>query len=386
MIRSIVIFFTVGLAGFAAEPTFRVHQISGKDTSKTFTSDTLQSTWITIRREKASLPTPPDGPQMIFRNGDRLPIDLNTVKLVGESLTFTHTIFGEKIQKAPLSSVAALWQAAPINERAFPFIRQLVDQKRDQDLVLLQNGDSVKGILSAIDAKQFKLDVEGETVTVAREKTATIAFFGKKSDPTALPHILATLKDGARITLKSIQLKNGTVQGVTVRGSNVSIPLDQLIALRRFQKSVIYLSDLESMKYEHRPYLSLNWKLQRDASVTEDPLTLRDGAHDKGLGMHSASTVTYHIPKDAEWFESRVALDAKTGKRGHVVIAVLIDGKEIKLPSSELSASQKVSLRLKVNGGKTLTLRVDFGKRGDVGDHVNWVGACFLLSESKAGG
>src|SRR5207244_878593 len=104
---------------------------------------------------------------------------------------------------------------------------------------------------------------------------------------------------------------------------------------------------------------------------------LPTGTHDKGLGMHARSRVSYKLDGKYRSFEALVGLDAQTGKLGRVRVAVLLDGKEQALGwDKELTARDGARpVRLDVRQAQTLTLVVDFGPQGDVQAHVNWADA-----------
>src|SRR5436305_8420325 len=93
--------------------------------------------------------------------------------------------------------------------------------------------------------------------------------------------------------------------------------------------------------------------------------------------MHSASRVTYAVPAGCRRFAALVGLDDHTGRRGSVRVRVLVDGKERELGlKGELThRNGPLAVRVDVEGAKELTLAVDFGAGGDIGDHVNWVDA-----------
>jgi hypothetical protein len=73
---------------------------------------------------------------------------------------------------------------------------------------------------------------------------------------------------------------------------------------------------------------------------------------------------------------ARVGLDDVGGRKGSVRVRLLVDGKERDLGlKSDLRHGDVLDIRVDVKGGRELTLIVDFGEGGDVGDHVNWVDA-----------
>src|SRR5262249_32476971 len=106
---------------------------------------------------------------------------------------------------------------------------------------------------------------------------------------------------------------------------------------------------------------------------------------DKGLGVHSHSRLTYALTSPGapySRFEALVGLDEKTGGRGSVHIRVLTDGKPRDLGTTRgrksvtlTGKSEPLAISVTLKGARELTLEVDFGPGGDVGDHVDWVDA-----------
>ena len=90
--------------------------------------------------------------------------------------------------------------------------------------------------------------------------------------------------------------------------------------------------------------------------------------------------MTYAVPAGCRRFEALVGLDDRTGRKGSVRVRVLADGKEcdLGLKGDLTHRTGPVRVRADVGGAKELTLAVDFGAGGDVGDHVNWADARFI--------
>jgi beta-galactosidase len=72
-----------------------------------------------------------------------------------------------------------------------------------------------------------------------------------------------------------------------------------------------------------------------------------------------------------------VGLDEKTGSNGSVGLTVLVDGRarDLGLKGDLTGSSAPFPIALDVTGAKEITLIVEFGQRGDVGDQVDWVNA-----------
>jgi hypothetical protein len=164
-------------------------------------------------------------------------------------------------------------------------------------------------------------------------------------------------------------------------GAAVRVPLGQVVALNILGGRAVYLSDLTPRRYQHTPYLGVSWPYQADRSVTGGDLRLGGSTYDKGLGVHSHCELVYAVPKGARRFEALVGLDSAAGPRGSVRVQVLADGRPLLAPVPELNAAEPPrDLRLPLPAGaKELTLLVEFGRGGDVQDHVDWADARFVI-------
>ena len=347
----------------------------------------LGDEWLTLRRADVPPPGFPGGPYLLLTNGDCLPLTTATANLSGERLTFTHPLLSRGgPTRLPLTAVTLVWLAAPDGADSERFRRQLLTQRRRRDTVLLRNGDVLEGVLARLDGKELVIEVGRKKVAVALGRVAVVAL---SSDIAANlrprgPHARLVLNDGTRLLLKEAACADGeTLTGLSAFSAAVRLPLTQVAALDYRQGRAIYLSDLKPARYDFTPYLGVRWPLVIDGSVAGHDLRVGGGVYDKGLGMHSASRVSYSLPPGCQRFEALVGLDDRSGRQGSVGLRVLVDGKERELGlKGDLTRSRgPVRLRLDVSGARELTLAVDFGAGGDVADHVNWAEARLVRGE-----
>lgn len=339
---------------------------------------------VALRRMDVPLPPPPRGPQVLFANGDRLGGAVH--ELVNEQLILRTPLADKGELRLPLTALRLIWLADPANsDDSAQLRRRLLAEERDRDVVWLRNGDVLEGTLVGLDrpgpeaAKALlRLDVNGKEVTVERNRVAVVAL----NTELALvprprgPYGRLILDDGSRLSLTSARLENAVLRGETLFGASVRVPVSQLVALDLRQGRAIYLSDLKPRRYEHTPYLGIRYPYMADASVAGRDLRLAGGTYDKGLGLHSQSSISYDLAGHRR-FQALVGLDEQTGRAGSVRIKVLVDSKMRDLGwDQELTAADGTkSVDLDVQGAKELTLVVEFGRGGDVQDHVNWVDA-----------
>jgi hypothetical protein len=343
---------------------------------------------LSLRRAGRPLPPMPEGKHLILANGDRIPLE--RPRLVGERLRFRHPdLAAGKETELPLPAVAVLWLVAP-DQADGPQPRQqlryrLTHESRGKDQVVLRNGDIREGIFGGLDEQKAEIEVEKKQVAVNLDRVAymtlstELAESLKPKGPFARV-VLSPDQDspGGRMSLLSATCTDGrTLQGTTVFGSKLSVPLTRVAALDVYQGKAVYLSDLKPRKYEHIPFLDCRWPYVPDGSVTGCELRLGGSTFDKGLGMHSHSRLSYDLGGVYRRFEAAAGLDDQTGRKGSVRIKVWGDGKPLDIaPDRELTAANgPLAVSVSVAGVKELILEVEFGQAADVEDHVNWVNA-----------
>ncbi len=344
--------------------------------------------WLGLRREGRKLPPLPSGPHLLLVNGDRIPCD--GLRLDGETLVFKHPDLADgKESRVPLSAVSVVWLAAPENID-FPdrYRRTLATGARPRDRVVLRNGDVLEGVLNALTAKLVEVEVDKKVVEVPPGKVAAVALgtdIVNALKPKGVYARVVLLGDGrtngTRLSLASAGCADGrTLEGKTVFGSSLRVPLERVAALDVYQGRATYLSDLKPSRFEFTPYLGDGgpaWPLVVDGSVANRDLRLGGSTYDKGIGLHSHSRVTYDLAGAYRRFEALVGLDDETGREGSVRVRVLADGKVLDLGADRALTARTgpLAVNVAVAGVKELTLEVDFGQRGDVQDHVNWCDA-----------
>jgi hypothetical protein len=340
---------------------------------------------VTIRRAPLSLPSYPVRAVVLLTHGDRVLFDPDKpLKLEDGRLHFhLRPAAGDEPVGIPRAFIALLWLDNPEGTRdADLLIRRLLEARRTRDVLLLRNGDQLAGTVAAIDpVKGVRMDANGREVTVALAQVSGIAFNTELQvrlrRPKAYAHVI--LANGGRLTFSSMQLDAGAVQveGKTLFGARLAIPLAAVAALEPRSERIAHLSDLKPKSFEHTPFLGASWPLANDTAVAGHPLLLGGNTFDKGLGMHSRSRVTYALDGRYRWFESLVGLDDRAGPRARVRLRVVVDGKQ-QNPDWERELTGKdspVPLRIDIMKARELTLMVDFGAYGDVKAHVDWADA-----------
>jgi len=388
---SILCLLFAAITAFPADPdpasTFTIETASGK--SVTGPLRELAAGWsvrvgetriagtdvVSVRHVGKPLPAGPLGDHVIFAGGDRLPGTL--VRLEGERVQVRR---GKETLALPLSALSVLWFASPDGADPDRLRRRLATEARTRDVVRLRNGDSVEGVLTRFDARTVRLEVNGKELNVERDRVAVVALntelTAKVRPKTAFGRLI--LRDGTRLALVSATCADGkTLSGETLFKSAVSFPVEDVVALDVLGGPAVSLSELPVRSFEHTPYLGTTWPYVLDGSADRRDLRLGGSTYDRGIGMHTASRLTYDLAGRYRRFEARVGLDDRSGKGGTARVRVLVDGKPTTVTGDQdLSArTGPLTVRVDVAGAKELTLVADFGARGGVEGHVNWADA-----------
>jgi hypothetical protein len=383
-------------AGHAAGdlPRFILHTAEGADQAGTLTQ--IGADWkvilnqgddyiragadklVSLRRRKTPRPAPPTGEQILLVNGDILPGQV--VELIGERLSFRYRPRQE--WKVPLPAIAVIWLAAPDGtEHPDRLRRALAAGKRTRDTVYLRNGDILEGVLSHLDRKQVQIEVNEKNVPVAFSKVAAIAMnsdLARLASPTGV-HARVVLADGTRLTLASAQSRGDALTGKAAFGGEVAVAVPDLVALELQGGAAVALSTLKPTRYEARSFLgSVRWPYVADGNVWNGALRIAGETHDRGLGMHAQSRLTYALDGAYRRFEARVGLDDRSPATAAARIAVLVDGKPRDLGDAAHLTRRGLAwnVGLDIAGARELVLVVDFVPRvGTVPGDADWCGA-----------
>ncbi len=236
--------------------------------------------------------------------------------------------------------------------------------------VLWQAGEQTLRIpLSSVVAVEFQkpvsLDAPAESIPKTRDdKKYWIGF-----------------SDGSRVLATQFQSDKLSWKIKLAAGGQIDAELDSLVALQPLNSGrADYLSDLPAAGYKSIPWLTTAWDYTRDRNVTGGELRVGGSLALKGLGMHSASRLTYDLDKKYTRFAARVGIDDSTGGRGHALARVYGDrgdGKwELLTETPALrGGAPAVLLAADLTGMQRLALVVDFAGDGDAGDHLDWLDA-----------
>lgn len=252
----------------------------------------------------------------------------------------------------------------------------LLDASGEGDRLLLINGDELTGRLLGFSSEQLRFETElGPLEIPTSDARSLILDPTLRSRPDAEPHLWVGLTDGSRLRLTHVEPTSTGLRG-TCGGVPLEIPLDEVVHLLPVgQGGGRYLADLEAGGYRHVPFLSTEWPYQRDRSVGGTLLRSGGRLYLKGLGMHSASRLTYTLRPGDRRLEALLAIDDAAGEQGNVRFRVFVDTEERFASEIIRSGDAPRPISVDLTGGRTVSLIIDYAQRGDTNDWANWLGA-----------
>ena len=322
----------------------------------------------------------PQGNLLEFANGDRLIV---TVLEAGENAVRARV--GDQEINVPLGQLRGIvWDASKTEA---DWWSMLFRERGADDLVLLTNGDRSAGQFVGVSETDFRLLLDGRTLTVPRERVAALAFSPELiSVPESPPERQIVLTASGWLTVTGLTgATNGALEGQTRFGEMIQFPPGSIRRIQFLGTHVISLTDIKPAQVEFTPWLSRQWPVRFNRSLTDHPLALGEQVYARGIGMHSRTRITYALDGTYDRFSVTAGLADSAGSLGSVAIAVEVDGEIIERRERVTREGGRVEFDgISVTHAKSLSLIADFGANGDIRDRVNWC-APILIRDAKMG-
>jgi hypothetical protein len=327
-----------------------------------------------------ALPTMPAGTVVLLADGGQLACTLRGAD--EETVQLDSPIFGKLALPISQVKLIVLWAPAACEPRD-RLLAQAEHEGGESDRLLLENGDKLAGMIHSITHQTIELESEVGTARIELAKVDAILFNPalREQTPPPLRGTVVGFQDGSWFTARAIQTtgvgSNGltTVRLTSSGGWTAEAAQEDVVLLQPLGGRIEYLSDLPARSYKHVPFLDRSWPYRRDRSATAGLLRWDDRVYPKGVGMHSASRLTYALESDHKRFQAEIALDATAGSRGSVVFRVFVDNQQRFASPVVRGGDRPLPISVNVTGGKRLSLIVDFAEHGDLLDRANWLNA-----------
>ncbi len=276
-----------------------------------------------------------------------------------------------------LSAASVVWFTPPgtIPETTRHEIQQTSTSHLRQDALFVRKaGEWVRldGVLQSLDEKRvvFRWQEQEREVPLALAGALVLA----ASQPSATPREkLAAVcgRDGSRLVGELRALTPESVTLATPSLGPTTVPLDSVAVVDAFWGRSVFVSELEPVAVAEAGWFGMRFPWRRDASVSGRPLTLRGRAFERGLGVHSRSSLAYQLDKKFSLLTGVIGLDDDGGKSSRVHFVVRGDGREL-FRATASGAEEPKPLHVAVAGVERLELLVDFARDEDIGDRADW--------------
>ncbi len=289
---------------------------------------------------------------------------------------------GDRSIELPSREVVAVRLQAHADTTAAEWAR-LQESPAAGDLLVVRKGNSLdfhRGILREIGPAAIRFEVDGEVLPVKREKVFGVIVC--QAAASNLPESICQLVEvnGSSWDAQTIGLDGGQVQWTTPLGLTVRRPLGELAKIDFSQGKIVYLSDLKPESVEWTPYIAAGKPLaswseffrpRNDQSLRSGPLELGGKAYEKGLALHSRTTMVYRLPGRFHRFKAIAGIDDRFRPRGNVRLVIRGDDKELVKLTVAGTDEQPQPIDVDLSGVHRLTILVDFGDDLDVADHLD---------------
>jgi len=259
---------------------------------------------------------------------------------------------------------------------------RLLDARHDTDLLVIRTDGAVDyhhGVIGEVTEALVRFALEGDLLPVKRSKVHGLIYHRPAGREFSEAACRVLDVDGSRWVAGSIELDGGSLRWTTLSGLVLARPLSAIARVDFSQGKVVYLSDLEPESVEWTPFFGSDARLEamsrffgprEDQGLRSGPLELEGKQYQKGLALHSRTSIVYRLPGDFRRFKAIVGIDDRVRPRG--TARLLIHGDQrVLLETTIAGTNPPMSIDLDLTGVRRLGILVDFGDDLDVADHVD---------------
>jgi len=240
--------------------------------------------------------------------------------------------------------------------------------------------NSLDGVLHDVTDETVEFEFGGKRIPVPRRKIEGIIYYHPPGRELPSPICRVADADGSAWFVRSMGLEEDGLQIVCVSGVRTVIKLSNVAKFDFSAGNTIYLSDLEPRLVEVKPPLDFG-AISSSKKILYEPRMdqLFDGrklkivgsekACEKGISLHSHSTLVFDLPEGAKRFFAKAGIDEAGGHAGRVELSISADRKS--LFKGPVTANESVNLDYDVSGYRRLTIVVAAGEKPDHADFLD---------------
>lgn len=248
-----------------------------------------------------------------------------------------------------------------------------------QDAVQLTNGDTVRGIVVRIDRRGFLIETDAGEQFVPNEVISVVDMVpaAPRSPMGDLTVRLRTV-DGSVLTTGRIDWLDGGTLRIHAPDNALELPVAMVAAVEVTGSHWVWLTSQSPTEFRHTPMFSIAWPYRIGRNVRGGPIRVAGRTYDQGIGVHSASALTYELGGQFRQFVTHYGLDDNSGLLADVAVEIRIDGEIRHRAENVVVGTLHGPVRIDVRGAQRLELIVQFGRHGAIQDRFDWVESALI--------
>ena len=332
-----------------------------------------------IARKNSVIPKLPPARTLWLLNDDCIKFENLLMKddsFEVESLDF---VSGSKTL-VPLLDTKMIWLKNPLGILdPISYRNKILDEIRAKDFVVLNNAERVEGVLESFGAKTVVLD----TGTSKPEyKTDSISLVGLSSDDNSkkeqtIEVMSLVLDSGTRITLAEFNLSMGILEGKTMQGVKVRIPLSKIQHAVILGKSVVRIQELKNIKLRQVPFFETPMEAKTVKAAKNSDFLISGSSYTNGFSTMGSTSITFPLDGKYQKLCGFFGFDDVGGRQGRADIKILADGKVMASWVDRTWKDGLGSLNLPLAGTKELSLVIE----ASLGSKINWCECLFFQAD-----
>ena len=246
------------------------------------------------------------------------------------------------------------------------------DPNRTEDVVLLNNGDNVKGIVTGIEAGKISVkQSSGDVLPVDLAAARALLFAAARGDNLTGRAFRVQLSDGSVVTAPKIQLKANQLTLSLKDNAQRKVDVAQVVLIEQLNGPVSWLSARVPKEIVYQPMFDVSFPPQMDRNYKGERIKFAGRDYARGIGVHAYCKLTYALDGSFKVFRTQYALNEDAYK-GRVTVRILLDDKVVHEAKDFGPGKLSGVIQIDLGNAKTLSLEAHPGGDPTTEDRTQW--------------
>ena len=290
------------------------------------------------------------------------------VNIANDKLTWSSDILGQIV--IPIEQVKGIVRTGAV----------LPEQTANDDLVVMNNRDQLRGIIGQADAANITLQKDANQSTLAWKDVQSV-LLADVGASTAKPGKLRLQFVDGSVWLADSMTGSPTQVQITSGDTSLKISLDALTSIENDAGRAIWLARLKPQEAQYAPFTRFS-DLPTPPFLLLDQVTLQSRVYRNVIAIKPKCVLKYRAPA-AGVFRLQYACD-KPGAMTEMSLTILLgESRKVHEQKGIRSAIPGAPVTVEVAEGDIVTLQVGYGANLDVQDCLLLLDAAFVRSDPK---